>query len=83
MRAGYELPFFGKRKTLDGSYTDNTVLSNLNVMTDVRWLKGLRASLSIYNLFNENYAHPGADSNWQNVFLQPDRTVRFRLDYRF
>ena len=83
MRAGYELQFFGKRKTLDGSYTDNTVLSNLNVMTDVSRIKGLQASLSIYNLFNENYVHPGSDNNWQNVLLQPGRTVRFRLDYRF
>jgi len=83
MRAGYELQFFGKRKTLDGSYTDNAVLSNLNVMTNVRWVKGMDASLSIYNLFNENYVHPGADSNWQNVFLQPGRTVRLRLDFRF
>lgn len=83
MRAGYELQFFGKRKTLDGSYTDSAVLSNLNVMTDVAWVKGLEASFSVYNLFNENYQHPGADSNWQNVFWQPGRTVRFRLDYRF
>ena len=83
LRAGYELQYFGKRKTLDGSNTDSYVLSNLNVVTDVPRVKGLEASLSFYNLFNENYLHPASDINWQNTFWQPGRTVRFRLDYRF
>ena len=83
LRAGYELQYFGKRKTLDGSNTDSYVLSNLNLVTDVRWVKGLEASLSIYNLFNENYQHPAAATNWQNFFWQPGRTVRLRMDYRF
>lgn len=82
-RAGYELQYYGKRKTLDGTNTDNYVLSNLNLITPVPQVKGLEASLSIYNLFNENYLHPAATINWQNAFWQPDRTVRFRLDYRF
>ncbi|WP_345789919.1 TonB-dependent receptor [Nitrosomonas sp. JL21] len=83
LRAGFELQYYGKRKTLDGSYTDSYVLSNLNMVTDVRWIKGLEASLSFYNLFNEHYQHPAADTNWQNALTQPGRTVRFRLDYRF
>ena len=83
LQAGYELQYYGKRKTLDGSNTDDYVLSNLNLVTNVPQVKGLEASLSIYNLFNENYLHPAADSNWQNTFLQPGRTVRFRMDYRF
>ena len=81
--AGYELQYYGKRKTLDGSNTDSHVLANLNLVTNVPQVKGLEASLSIYNLFNENYLHPAADNNWQNTFWQPGRTVRFRLDYRF
>lgn len=83
LRAGYELQYFGKRKTLDGSNTDSYVLSNLNLVTDVPRVKGLEASLSFYNLFNENYLHPASDINWQNTFWQPGRTVRFRMDYRF
>ncbi|WP_156797113.1 TonB-dependent receptor [Nitrosomonas sp. Is79A3] len=83
LRAGYELQYYGKRKTLDGTHTDNYFLSNLNLVTDVRWVKGLEASLSFYNLFNENYQHPAADTNWQNFFWQPGRTVRLRMDYRF
>ena len=83
LRAGYELQYYGKRKTLDGSNTDSYVLSNLNLVTNIPQVKGLEASLSIYNLFNENYLHPAADTNWQNTFWQPGRTVRFRMDYRF
>jgi outer membrane receptor for ferrienterochelin and colicins len=83
LRAGYELQYYSKRKTLNGSSTDSYVLSNLNLVTDVPQIKGLEASLSVYNLFNENYLHPAADTNWQNAFWQPGRTVRFRLDYRF
>ncbi|MDV6348496.1 TonB-dependent receptor [Nitrosomonas sp. Is35] len=83
LRAGSEFQYYGKRKTLDGSNTDSNVLANLNLVTNVPQVKGLEASLSIYNLFNENYLHPAADTNWQNTLLQPGRTVRFRLDYRF
>ncbi len=83
LRAGYELQYYGKRKTLDGTSTGSYVLSNLNLVTDVQWVKGLEASLSFYNLFNEHYQHPAADTNWQNSLMQPGRTVRLRLDYRF
>ena len=83
LHAGYELQYYGKRKTLDGTHTDSYVLANLNLVTNVPQVKGLEASLSIYNLFNENYLHPAADNNWQNTFWQPGRTVRFRMDYRF
>lgn len=83
LRAGYELQYYGKRKTLDGSNTDDSVISNLNLVTNIPQVKGLEASLSIYNLFNEHYLQPAADTNWQNTLLQPGRTVRLRLDYRF
>ncbi len=83
LRAGYELQYYGKRKTLDGTNTDNYFLSNLNLVTNVPQVRGLEASLSFYNLFNENYQHPAADANWQNFFWQPGRTVRLRMDYRF
>jgi outer membrane receptor for ferrienterochelin and colicins len=83
LRAGFELQYYGKRKTNDSTHTDSYFLSNLNLVTDVRWVKGLEASLSFYNLFNEHYQHPAADTNWQNSLSQPGRTVRLRMDYRF
>lgn len=83
LRAGYELQYFGKRETRDGSNTSSYLLSNLNLVTDVRWVKGLEASLSVYNLFNKHYEHPAADINWQNSFAQPGRTIRLKVNYRF
>ena len=83
LRTGFELQYYGERKTLNGANTDSYVLSNLNFMTDVRWVKGLEASLSFYNLFNEDYQHPIANSSWHNSLVQPGRTVRLRMDYRF
>lgn len=83
LRAGYELQYYGKRLTLDGSHTKGYFLSNLSLLTNVRWVKGLEASLSIYNVFDAHYQHPAADINWQNALGQLGRTVRFRLEYRF
>lgn len=83
LKAGYELQYFGERKTLNGPNTDSYFLSNLNLMSDIRWVRGLEASLGIYNLFNEHYLHPVSDSSWHNSLMQPGRTVRFRLEYRF
>lgn len=83
LRAGYELQYFGKRETLNGPDTNSYLLSNLNLVTNVHRIKGLEASLSVYNLFNEHYEHPAADTNWQNSFAQPGRTIRLKIDYRF
>ncbi|MEQ1779092.1 MAG: TonB-dependent receptor [Nitrosomonas sp.] len=83
LRTGYELQYYGNRKTLNGTHTDSYFLSNLNLTTDVRWVKGLEASLSLYNLFNEHFQHPAADTNWQNSLMQPGRTIRLRMDFRF
>lgn len=80
----HKLQYYCKHKTVDASNTTGDYfLSNFNLMTDIRWIKGLEASLRIYNLFDENYQHPTTAPNWQNIFLQPDRTERLRMDYRF
>lgn len=65
----HKLQYYSKHKTVDASNTGSYFLSNPNLMTDVRWIKGLEASLRIYNLFDENYQHPTMSSNWQNIFL--------------
>lgn len=83
LKAGYELQYFGERKTLNGPNTDSYFLSNLNLMSDIKWVKGLEASLAVYNLFNEHYLHPVPDSSWHNSLMQPGRTIRLRLEYRF
>lgn len=82
LRLGYQLQYDAQRLSNDGSYLDGYWLSNLNLMAD-KWAKGLEVSLAIRNLFDQDYQHPGADSNWQNALEQDGRSVRLKLEYRF
>jgi iron complex outermembrane receptor protein len=82
LRAGFEWRYDAKRLTLDGSKLGGYAVSNLNLSTEAL-AKGLEVSLGIGNLFDKRYAHPGADTNWQNALEQDGRSVRARLGYRF
>jgi iron complex outermembrane receptor protein len=82
LRAGYELRFDSRRLTLDGSRLGGYAVSNLQLATDVLG-RGLELSLGVQNLFDKRYAHPGADTNWQNSLEQDGRSVRLSLTGRF
>ncbi len=80
--AGYELRYDSQRLTLDGSKLGGIAVSNLHLSTEAL-AKGLELSLGIQNLFDKRYAHPGADSNWQNALEQDGRSVRLAVSARF
>lgn len=82
LRLGYEFQFDGQRRTLDGSDVGGHALSHLNLVAD-RWLPGLSLGLSVRNLFDKRYSHPGADTNWQNTLEQDGRSIRLEARYRF
>jgi len=82
LRLGYEFQYDARRLSKDGTYLDGYGLSNLNLIAD-KLAKGLEVSLSIRNLFDQDYQHPAADSNWQNALEQDGRSVRAKLEYRF
>ena len=82
LRLGYELQHYSQRLAIDGTRLAGYWLSNLNLIAD-KWARGLEVSLGLYNLFDQHYEHPGADSNWQKAFVQDGRSVRIKLDYRF
>lgn len=82
LRLGYELQYYSKRQAIDRTRLDGYALSNLNLSAD-KWARGLEVTLGLYNLFDQRYEHPGADSNWQKAFAQDGRSVRIKLDYRF
>jgi len=82
LRAGYELRYDSQRLTLDGSKLGSFVVSNLHLSTEAL-AKGLELSLGIQNLFDKRYAHPGADTNWQNALEQDGRSARVAIGYRF
>jgi outer membrane receptor protein involved in Fe transport len=82
LRAGYELRYDSRRLTLDGSHVGSHALSNLHLRTGAL-AQGLDLSLSIENLFDKRYAHPGSDINWQNSLEQDGRSVRIEATWKF
>jgi iron complex outermembrane receptor protein len=82
LRAGYEVRYDSQRLSLDGTRLGGYTVSNLHMSTEAL-AKGLELSLTIDNLFGKRYAQPGADTNWQNAFVQDGRAVRAQATYRF
>jgi iron complex outermembrane receptor protein len=82
LRLGYELQFSGRRSTLAGSHTGGYAVSNLHLGTERLW-PGLELGLTVRNLFDKRYAHPAADSNWQDTLAQDGRSVCVAARYRF
>ncbi len=78
----YELQYDGKRLARDGSYVNSYWLSHLNLSTD-QWINRMELSIGVRNLFDEEYAQPAAETNWQTVLMQDGRSVQLRMDYRF
>ena len=81
-RVGYEMQYDGRRLSLDGTRLGGHAVSNLHLGTDAL-AKGLELSLGIHNLLDRRYAHPAADTNWQNALAQDGRSVRAKMNYRF
>lgn len=81
-RAGYELQCSSARRALDGSAVDGYCTSNLHVVTDA-WAKRLILMVTVGNLFDSQYAHPGSRNNWQTSLEQDGRSVRASVRYRF
>ncbi|MER2554998.1 MAG: TonB-dependent receptor [Thauera sp.] len=84
LRMGVELAYDGKRRSPAGDTVDGRWLSNLHLVAE-RWLPGTEISLSVLNLFDEDYAHPsaGAPTHWTDRIAQDGRSLRLKFDYRF
>jgi outer membrane receptor for ferrienterochelin and colicins len=78
---GVEGLAMGDRLTVGGNVAEGTFLGNLTLSS--RELRRARLSLSIGNLFDRTYADPGAEEHPGGVILQPGRTVRAALAWRF
>lgn len=79
---GLEMQYESGRKTIEGNETDDTFITNLTLFSK-NWIKGLRLSASIYNLFDEDYGYPASEEHSQDIIEQDGRTFRFKLDYAF
>jgi iron complex outermembrane receptor protein len=82
LSAGLELQYESSRKTLSGERSDDFFLTNLTLLSE-NWTPGLSLSAGVYNLFDEDYSHPGAAEHTQDLLEQDGRTFRVKLQYAF
>jgi len=80
--AGIETKYTSKRKTLTSDHTNDSVVTNLT-LTYENVIKRLELQVGIFNLFDEEYGHPGFAEHVQDVIEQDGRTVGAKLTYRF
>ncbi|MEI2773635.1 MAG: TonB-dependent receptor [Candidatus Competibacter sp.] len=81
-RAGLELQYIGKRRGTQGNEVADALVANLNLLGQP-FGKNLDVALGVYNLFDQDYADPGAEEHLQTEILQDGRSWRLKLDYRF
>jgi outer membrane receptor for ferrienterochelin and colicins len=82
LSAGLEVQYNGSVWTLRGNRVDDFVTANLTLFNH-RTTAGLELSGTVYNLFDEQYAYPGAEDHLQDSLLQNGRTFLGKLTYRF
>ncbi len=82
LRLGCELHYSSQRRTRDGTELGGYTLFNLHLNRQTP-IHGLELSLTLNNLLDKHYAHPGAETNWQNALEQDGRSVRLALQYHF
>ena len=80
--AGIEEQIQSTRRTLGGNRTSATYLTNLTLLSR-ELVPGLELSASVYNLFDDRYAHPGSPNHAQDSIEQDGRSFRVKLNYLF
>lgn len=78
VRAGLELLAVDERRTLAGDEADAYLVTNLTLASG-RLAGGFEAALSIYNLFDVDYADPGQPETLQDQLPRNGRTLLVRL----
>jgi len=79
--AGAELQWIGARDTLAGAEADGFTVVNLTLRTK-ELENGLRASVTLRNLFDADYSDPGGTEHVQDLIPQDGRTLLARLSWR-
>lgn len=82
LRAGAELHYTGRRRTLAGASTAGFGTASLTLQAR-KLAPGLVLSASVYNLFDKRYADPARPEHVQDMIVQDGRSFRLKLTYRF
>jgi outer membrane receptor for ferrienterochelin and colicins len=80
--AGFQLQYSSERSTVNGSHIPAFSLSNFT-LTSQRLAKGFAVSFGAYNLFNQQYADPGAEEHRQNAINQNGRNILLKFTHHF
>ena len=80
--AGFEMRYDSQRLSANGTQLGGFAVSNLHLFTQAL-NKSLELSVSLHNMFDKRYAHPAAETNWQNALDQDGRSARVKANYRF
>ena len=81
--AGLELQALSQRHSATTSRTTPGFLIASFTLFSRRLMKGLEASASIYNLFDQRYSDPTSPDFTQQFVRQDGRSFRVKLDYHF
>jgi iron complex outermembrane receptor protein len=81
LTASLDAWYLSARRTLAGSEAGSSMVANLTCVARIRGPFDLSAS--VYNLFDEQYADPGAPEYRQDLIPQNGRNVRLKLSWRF
>jgi outer membrane receptor for ferrienterochelin and colicins len=79
---GVEEQYTSHRKTLAGNEADAFYITNLTLFSR-KLIKGLEASASVYNLFDQKYGDPVGAEFRQDTIRQDGRNYRLKLTYSF
>lgn len=80
--AGFELQYQDERRTVAGDMTDAFMLANLNILSK-ELVRGLTLSVTVYNLFDEEYYYPASEEHTQDQIMQDGRLFRIKANYSF
>lgn len=80
--AGLEMQYQSGRKTVAGNKTSSFFITNLTLFNQ-DWIDGLKASISLYNLFDRTYSNPGSEEHVQDQIEQDGRSFWLKLAYTF
>jgi outer membrane receptor for ferrienterochelin and colicins len=82
LSVGIEVQYTGSALTRAGNRADDFLVTNVTLFRRPV-AKGIELSGTIYNLFDETYAYPGAADHAQDVIEQDGRLFLGKLTYRF
>ena len=80
--AAAALQYSSRVRTLAHEWTDAYYPVSCTLVAQ-NFFKGLELSASVYNLFDQHYAYPGATQHVQDIIYQDGTTFRVKLTYRF